>query len=189
LRTRQGQRATNATAGRIPGGDFRSLGLLLWVVTKIAARVIGAPRMHLFTTLALHKRLFWAWFVFGAVVYAGRLPRPDSELVILRVAHLRGCEYELQQHRRLGARRGVPAEVQQKIFSWPAAQGLSPRREALLNATDEFVEKRDISTETWAALSGHLNTRQLIEFCLLAGQYDALATTITALQIPLDFPE
>jgi 4-carboxymuconolactone decarboxylase len=180
--------ALNVTGGRIPDGGFRQLGLINWIVGKIAARVIRAPRMHMVTMLGQHKRLFWAWFVFGAVLYVGRLPRPDTELVILRVAHLRGCEYELQQHRRFGARRGVAPEVQEKIFRWPDSEGLSPRRQALLNATDEFVEKRTVSRDTWEALSRHLSTRQLIEFCMLAGQYDALAATMNALEIPLDYP-
>jgi AhpD family alkylhydroperoxidase len=127
--------------------------------------------------------------VFGAVLYAGKLPRPDTELVILRVAHLRDCEYELQQHRRFGARRGVPPEVQDKIFSWPHSDGLSPRREALLAATDDFVLQRTITPQTWDALTRHLQPRQIIEFCMLAGQYDALAATISALEIPLDYPE
>jgi 4-carboxymuconolactone decarboxylase len=174
---------------RIPDGGFRELGLINWVASKIAARVIGAPKMHMVTTLGRHKRLFWAWFVFGAVVYAGRLPRADTELVILRVAHLRGCEYELQQHRRFGARRGVPPEVQEKIFAWPGSEGLSPRRQALLNATDEFINLRTITRATWDVLSGHLTTRQLIEFCMLAGQYDALSATMSALEIPLDYPD
>jgi alkylhydroperoxidase family enzyme len=180
--------ALGVTDARIPDGGFRRLGPINWVVNKIAAWVIGAPRMHLFGTLGQHKLLFQVWFVFGAVLYAGRLPRPDTELVILRVAHLRNCEYELQQHRRFGARRGVPADVQEQIFAWPQADGLSPRRQALLTATDEFVMQRTISPDTLDVLSGHLNSRQLIEFCLLAGQYDGLAATISALRIPLDYP-
>jgi AhpD family alkylhydroperoxidase len=176
------------TDARIPEGGFRRLGLINWVTTRIAAWVIGAPRMHLFATLGQHKLLFQVWFLFGAIVYAGRLPRPDSELVILRVAHLRGCEYELQQHRRFAARRGVPEDIQAKIFAWPQADGLSPRRQALLTATDEFVLQRTITDETWEVLSCHLNRHQQIEFCLLAAQYDGLAATISALRIPLDFP-
>ena len=85
-------------------------------------------------------------------------------------------------------RRGVAPEVQEKIFAWPDSEGLSPRRQALLNATDEFVGQRTISRDTWDALSRHLSARQLIEFCMLAGQYDALAATISALEIPLDYP-
>jgi AhpD family alkylhydroperoxidase len=180
--------AFDVTDARIPAGGFRKLGPINWVVSKIAAWVIGAPRMYLFATLGQHKLLFQIWFLFGAILYAGRLPRPDTELVILRVAHLRDCEYELQQHRRFGARRGVPEDVQEKIFAWPHAEGLSPRRQALLVATDEFVMKRTISRDTWEVLSRYLNTRQVIEFCLLAAQYDGLAATISALRIPLDYP-
>jgi len=180
--------AFGVTDARIPGGGFRKLGPINWVVNKIAAWVIGAPRMYLFATLGQHKLLFQIWFLFGAILYAGRLPRPDTELVILRVAHLRNCEYELQQHRRFGARRGVPEDVQEKIFAWPHSEGLSPRRQALLTATDEFVLKRTIDRDTWELLSRYLNTRQVIEFCLLAAQYDGLAATISALRIPLDYP-
>jgi len=174
--------------GRIPDGRFRQLGAVNTVINRIAARTIRAPQMHLFTTLGQHKRLFRAWFYFGIVLYANRLPRPDTELVILRVAHLRDCEYELQQHRRFAARRGLAPDVQEKIFGWPDSEGLSSRHQALLNATDEFVMKRTITRDTWEALSRHLSARQLIEFCLLAGQYDALSAVIAALEIPLDFP-
>ncbi len=45
-----------------------------------------------------------------------------------------------------------------------------------------------MSPETWAALSNHLDRRELIEFCTLAGQYDALAATMATLKVPLDFP-
>jgi len=179
----------NDRLGRIPNGGFRELGPINWVVNKIFARAIRAQQIQLFTTLGQHKRLFWAWLIYlGALLLGGRLPRADTELVILRVAHLRGCEYELQQHRPLAKRFGFDAELQEKIFVWPDTSGLSPRRQALLNATDEFVKTRSISRDTWEALSRYVDRRQLIEFCMLAGQYDALAATITALEIPLDFP-
>ena len=46
-----------------------------------------------------------------------------------------------------------------------------------------------MSGATWATLAGHLNNKQLIEFCLLAGQYDTLAATMNTLKLPLDFPD
>jgi AhpD family alkylhydroperoxidase len=174
--------------GRIPDGDFRKLGLVNWLIAKIAARVLRVSQMHLFTTLGQHKRLFLAWLLLRGMLYMGTLPLLDAELVVLRVARLRGCEYELQQHGRFAERRGLDAELQAQIFGWPGSDQLSPRRQALLNATDEFVERRTISHASWEALSQHLHRRQLIEFCMLAGQYDALAAVISSLQIPSDFP-
>lgn len=175
--------------GRIPDGDFRKLGLVNWLIAKLAARVLRVSRMHLFTTLGQHKWLFRAWLLLRGMLYVGTLPLLDAELVVLRVARLRGCEYELQQHGRFAEHRGLDADLQAQIFGWPDSERLSPRRRALLNATDEFVEKRTISAETWEELSRHLYRHQLIEFCMLAGQYDALAAVISSLQIPSDFPE
>ncbi len=53
-----------------------------------------------------------------------KLPVRDAETVILRVGHLRDCEYELQQHRRLARTRGIgPPTCRKKIFEGPDAEG------------------------------------------------------------------
>ncbi len=91
--------------------------------------------MHLFTTLGQRRFLFWAWAVYGARLLRGRLPQVDTELVILRVAHLRNSEYELQHHRWIGRRRGLDDPTQELIFAWPesAHDGtLTDRQRALL---------------------------------------------------------
>ena len=176
---------------RIPStGSLRELGLINWAFCKLAARRARISQAHLFTTLGIHKPLLWTWLPFaGYLLYIGKLSRTDAELVILRVGHLRDCEYELQQHRRLAKMRGISSELQAKIFEGPDAEGLTDRQRALITATDEFVITRSVSPETWAVLSGHLDRSQLIEFCTLAGQYDALAATLATLKIPLDFPD
>ena len=181
--------AETGQLGRIPAGRFRELGLIKWMLTKSAARTVGAPQMHLFATLGQHKRLFLSMMPLSALLLRGRLARADTELVILRVAHLRKSEYELQHHRKMGRRRGLDDQTQATIFAWPdTTGGLTHRQQALLSATDEFINDRSISAEVWQQLSSHLDRRQLIEFCMLAGQYDSLAATMSALDIPLDNP-
>ena len=175
---------------RIPPGGFRELGPVNWLFCKLAARRQHVPQVHLFTTLGLHRPLLFAWLAFGGyLLFAGKLSRMDAELIILRVGHLRDCEYELQQHRRLARSRGVDDALQAKIFEGPDAEGLTDRQRVLITATDEFVITRSMSPETWAALSGIYSKAQLIEFCMLAGQYDALAATMATLKIPLDYPD
>jgi alkylhydroperoxidase family enzyme len=177
-------------SGRVPAGGFRELGPINWVLAKSAARTVRAPKMHLFATLGQHKRLFLSMMPYSALLLRGRLPQVDTELVILRVAHLRDSEYELQHHRWMGRRRGLDDQTQALIFAWPDAtgDGLTDRQQTLLRATDEFILTRSISPELWQQLSDHFDRRQIIEFCLLAGQYDCLAATMSALQIPLDNP-
>jgi alkylhydroperoxidase family enzyme len=168
----------------------RELGVPMALISKLAARAMKVPQVHLFTSLGQHGRLFSAWAPLGAYLLRfGRLPLQDTELVILRVGHLRQCEYELQQHRRIAARRGLGKDVQNLIYQGPSAEGLTDRQRALLTATDELLQSRTISDATWTTLSQHLDRRQLIEFVMLAAQYDALAAFLVTLKVPLDFPD
>lgn len=175
---------------RVPPAGRQELGLLNWVISKVAAKAIRAPEMHLFTTLGRHRLLFLSFLPYsGVLLNWGKLPKADKELVILRVGHLRGSEYELQQHRRLARSRGVDTALQDKIFTGPTAAGLTTRQCVLLVAVDEFVADRDLSDDTFAALADHLTKEQIIEFCALTGHYDAIAAIAATLRVPMDFPE
>ncbi len=175
---------------RIPPGGFAELGPVGWVIAKLGARGIRRPRFSLFNVLGQHRLLFPVWLpLSGYLLYGGKLSRRDAETVILRVGHLRGCEYELQQHRRLARSRGLAEDFQAKIFAGPDADGLTPSERLLITATDEFVVTRGVSSQTWEQLATHYGRAQLIEFCMLAAQYDGLAATIATLQVPLDFDD
>lgn len=175
---------------RIPPGGFKELGPVNWAIARIAARAIRAPEFHLFTTLGQHRTLLLAFLPYsGYLLNRGKLSKPEKELVILRVGHLRNSEYELQQHRRLGRSRGVDSALQARIFTGPTAEGLTGRQRALLTAVDEFVLDRDITDATWATLRTHLTSAQMIEFCALAGNYDAIAAILATLRVPMDFPD
>ena len=105
------------------------------------------------------------------------------------MAHLRKSEYELQQHRRIALTRGVDLDTQTALFAWPAADGLSPRNQALLTAVDELVTTRAMSDESWQRLAAYLDHRQLMEFVMLVAQYDGLAMWLNTLGVPMDYPD
>jgi alkylhydroperoxidase family enzyme len=181
---------TDKAPARIPPGGLRELGPVNWVIAKAGARVIRAPRFNLFNVLGQHRLLFLVWAPYACFLLAfGKLSRKDAEVVILRVGHLRNSEYELQQHRRLARTRGLDKATQAAIFEGPDADGLTDRQRVLITATDEFVMTRGMSSETWAAMSSHYSRKQIIEFCMLASNYDGLAATIATLRVPLDFPD
>lgn len=116
----------------------------------------------------------------------GRLPRADSELVILRVAHRTGCAYEWEHHVRLGRRAGLTAADIERVRLDPGADGWSPRQAALLRATDELHDDRRVGDAVWRELEAHLDERERIELCLLAGHYEMLAMTIHSLGVQPD---
>jgi AhpD family alkylhydroperoxidase len=175
------------TQPRITPGSRRDIGFANWTMISVGAKAARIPALpHLFTTMARHKSLFRAWLFFaGRMMPRGKLPRRDSELVILRTAWRNGCEYELDHHRRLGKSAGLTEDEIERATG-PDLDGWSGRDLALLSACDELHIKRNLYDATWNELRKHLSERDAIEFLLLAGHYGMLATFINTLRIETD---
>ena len=175
-----------STARVAPGGR-REVGLFAWVASRIGGRVAGTAPLNLFLTLGRHRKLFrrWLWFA-GALMPGGKLPRRESELVILRVAHLRSSQYELEHHTRLGRRAGLDSGDLERVAEGSAADGWRPRERALLAAVEMLHASGDLDDATWSELRRHPDEREAIELCMLAGHYEMVATTIAALRIQPD---
>lgn len=172
---------------RIAPGDRSQLGLRNFLVTRVLGVATGGRPPNLFTTLGRHRRLFRRWLRFAAALMpGGRLPRVDSELVILRVAHNCGSEYEWRHHERLGRLAGLSADEISRVRAGPDAPGWSPRQVLLLRAADALHADRDIADDLWSSLSAELSEPDLIELCLLIGHYEMLAMTLNALRVEPD---
>jgi AhpD family alkylhydroperoxidase len=177
------------TAPRLRPGTARETGLLPQLVARALGRRFGLRPLGLFLVLGRHRPLFRAWLHFSSRLLRGAvLSRREVELVILRVAVLRGCEYELHHHLRLGRRAGLGDRELADVRTGSTAPAWPARDRALLAAVEELHRDRDLADETWARLRTHYPDEATIELCLLAGHYELLATTITALRIPLDEP-
>ncbi|MFG1998119.1 carboxymuconolactone decarboxylase family protein [Spirillospora sp. NPDC048911] len=176
-------------AARISPGGLREVGFANWTAAQIAGLVGGTTPPNLFLTLGRHRRLFRAWGRFGGrLMPRGILPRRETELVILRVAHLRDCAYEYEHHVRLGRRAGVDSGDVARIAEGPAAFGWTARERAVLTAVDHMHAHGDLDDPAWAGLRRHLSPRECIELCMLAAHYEMLATVITSLRIQPDPP-
>ncbi len=177
------------SAPRVAPGNVREAGLLVSGFARLAGRVTGTEPPAVFLTLGRHRRLFWGWLLFaGSLMPGGRLPRRETELVILRVATLSGNEYELTQHRRLGRRAGLSADEVDRVADGPEANEWGPRDRLLLRVTDELHREQDLSDATWSDLRAQLDERECIELVMLVGHYTMLATTLTTLRVQPDRP-
>lgn len=185
--TGAGQAGATGTAPRIGPGGRRDVGLVTWALSHGAGRAQGTGPPHLFLTLGRHRRLFRGWLRFAArLMPLGTLPRRETELVILRVAHLRRCAYEWEHHRHLARRAGVTAADVERVEAGPAADGWTERERAVLTAVDALHADGDLDDDTWADLRRHLDERAAIELVLLVGHYEMLATAIGTLRIQPD---
>lgn len=158
-----------------------------WLVNRVGARVTGSRDVHLFSTLGHARRLFPAWLAYsGMMMPFGVLDRRTTELVILRVAHLRGSAYERAHHERIGLRVGLDDDEVARTTEDPAAAGWSDERRDILRAVDELVQTQDLTDSTWNALAAHLDSSELVGLVQLVAQYDGLATTLHVLRVQPD---
>lgn len=146
-------------------------------VLKAQAQADGAQAV--FAVLANHPYLLDKWLRFaGGLLVRGKLERRHAELLILRTAHNCDCAYEWGHHVAIG--RGIGMTEQ----DFAAVRGSSPDshipelERTLLTAADELHTDRRIGDGTWNALSARLTTQQLLEVCMLVGQYEMLAMVI-----------
>jgi alkylhydroperoxidase family enzyme len=178
------------TAGpRIPPGSQREIGLINMTIARLLGLSTGGPPPKLFTTLARHRRLYRKWLRFAAALMpGGRLPRADSEVLILRTAHNCGCEYEWRHHERLGLEAGLSTEQITALGENPISSWLRAEQRLLAEAADQLHAERRISDEVWQKLRSAYDDAQLIEICMLVGHYEMLAMAINTLEIHPDRP-
>jgi AhpD family alkylhydroperoxidase len=176
-------------AARIEPGSLRQVGVPAWLFARAAGRALGTQPPAVFLTIGRNKRLFWGWMDFAArLMPGGRLPRRETELVILRVATLAGCDYEFQHHAKLGRRAGLDDDDLARVVAGPDAPGWSPREATLLRTVDLLHHDRDLEDAAWAALREHLDERTALELLFLAGHYEMLATALVTLRVQPDRP-
>jgi alkylhydroperoxidase family enzyme len=165
-------------------GELRPLAR---IVAAVAGRITGTGPTNIFTTLGQDPRLFRVWLRYSAQLMPfGRLPRRDTELVILRVAWQCSCAYEWHQHVPLGLRAGLTPDEVAGVAARSPGQGFTVRQQALLAAGDDLLAQRALSDSTWSAVRAVLSTREIIELCLLIGNYQGLAATIGGLGIQIE---
>jgi alkylhydroperoxidase family enzyme len=148
--------------------------------------------LNIFATLARHPRLLKRWSAFGGtLLYGGTLPERARELLILRTGYLCRAHYEWGQHVAIGRAAGLSDEEIARVAEGPTAGGWSSEDADLLRAADELHTDSRIGDATWAALAGRWDEQQLIEVCMVVGQYHLVAFTLGSLGVEpesADFP-
>jgi 4-carboxymuconolactone decarboxylase len=153
---------------------------------ELLERLGPAAGMNIFTTLARHPRLFKRWTAFGGVLLTGELPARDRELLILRTAHRCAADYEWAHHLDIARRAGLDDAEIERVVSGPEDPAWSKGDAALLRAADELHDEQRIADTTWEALAARYDERQLIEVCMVVGQYHLVAFVLRSLGIELE---
>lgn len=152
------------------------------------ARLITRGRSYeIFRVVSVNRRLLRPFLAFNMrLMPFGKLPRRQTELVILRVAAICESQYEWCQHVSIGRRAGLTDAEIELVMSDPASDTFSHEDRVLLAATDELLDNREITDLTWNDLREFLDPARVFELCMLVGNYAMLAGTLNTFGVPLE---
>ena len=147
------------------------------------ARAGDAPAANIFATLVRSPGLFRRWLPFGGKLLNGKLPPRERELLILRTGWNCNSEYEWSQHVVIGLQSGLTSDEIDRVVRGPDDEGWDDTEATLLRAADELHADQCISDDTWAALAARWDEQQLIEVCMVVGQYHLVAFALNSLGV------
>jgi 4-carboxymuconolactone decarboxylase len=147
-----------------------------FVLSRYRDRAGGARGMHGLGVILRYPTLAKAFLTFNNhVATASTLSKRIRELLILRISWLRRSEYEFVQHVVLGRNAGLSEAELERVQVGPDAPGWDPIDSDLVRAVDELHADARIQDATWARLSAHFSTEQLMDLVFAVGCYDILA--------------
>jgi len=122
----------------------------------------------------------------AAVLYCSKLPAALRELVILRVGHLCGSSYEVEQHRKISRAIGLS---QDKIDA--TARDVDPslydgREILVLRMTEQVVRKVKADDALFADTLGELGQELTMELLVIIGLYVLLAQVLENAEVAIE---
>jgi AhpD family alkylhydroperoxidase len=131
---------------------------------------------NLLGTLARAPELTKTFLAFnGHLLYGTSLSTRQRELLVLRVAYLRRCDYEWAQHSILATEAGLTAQELDRVVAGPEAPEWTPVERALLSSVDELLAGASVGDDTWSVLAAEFDEQQLMDLVFTVGTYDMVA--------------
>lgn len=137
--------------------------------------------MHWF---ANHPDLARDWLRFNQRLSGGVLDAKLREIVILRVAHCHGSQYEWGQHLLIGKSVGLGAEHFAAVTRGAEEGPWTEHERLALRATDALLDQHDIDDGLWEELSRAFERKELMELLFLVGSYTLLAWVLNTVRMP-----
>ena len=142
---------------------------------------------NIMRTMAQHPDLMRRWMVFANhILGKSTLPVRERELLILRIGYLCQSGYEWGQHVLIARQASMTDDDIRACQTGSATPGLSDLDRLLFQATEELHEDAHVSDATWAGLSQHLNTQQLMDVVFTVGQYNLVSMALNSFGVQPD---
>jgi 4-carboxymuconolactone decarboxylase len=135
-------------------------------------------------TFVNHPELTKEFLKFNVyLLFNSTLPPRLRELAILRVAHRTDSQYEWVQHVKLGMREGLTEE---EIAGVQRGEATDAFDRTVLAATDELLDKYNLSDTMWSALGERFDKRQRMDFVFTVGCYVTVSMALKTFGVELE---
>jgi alkylhydroperoxidase family enzyme len=121
----------------------------------------------------------------GLSFRAGSLEPKIRELVILRMATLRGSSYELMHHLPAAKTAGL-SEMEISAITSSHSSGLDQKHSIMIQLVDDCSQLGKVSDSTFEKAAEFFSVGQIAEATLLAGVYGMLACFLKTMGVELD---
>ena len=140
-----------------------------------------------YRTFARHPQLYPPRQQLSEYIRLGStLTARTREMLILRIGWLCRSDYEWSNHEPAGRRAGMTDEEIRGIISGPDAPVWDRLDAAIVRAADELHHDDTITDATWAALSRHYNTRQLMDVVITTAGYRMVSMALNSFGVQLE---
>jgi alkylhydroperoxidase family enzyme len=157
------------------------------LVTGLAKRASKGRTFQFMRVLSINPRLFRPYLSWNTrMMPRGKLPRQQTEAVIIHTAWVCGSVYEWTQHKAVGRGAGLTKAQVEAAGPEPTSGLFDDQTRTLLAAIPELLEGHMLSDESYDSLRAFLSPALILEFIMLVGTYAALAGALNTFGVPLE---
>lgn len=144
----------------------------------------GAPPLLLFRTVARNPRVLQRMLA-GGLLDRGSISLRARELMILRTCARCGAEYEWGVHiAGFGEKaQWTPDQISSSVHGSASDSCWDAEDQLVLQLADQLHDTNQVDDTTWARLSAHFKSEQLVELIMLAGLYHAVSFMVNACRV------
>jgi alkylhydroperoxidase family enzyme len=142
---------------------------------------INLTRMLLHCPVVLVK----SFLDLGLSFRTGNLEPKLRELIILRMATLRGSSYELMHHLPAAKTAGL-SEMEISAITSDQLSALDEKQSVMIQLVDDCSQLGKVSDPTFEEAAKLFSVAQIAEATLLAGLYEMLACFLKTMSVELD---
>ncbi|HUA10677.1 MAG TPA: carboxymuconolactone decarboxylase family protein [Solirubrobacteraceae bacterium] len=146
----------------------------------------AVPPLNVFRMLAGTRWGLKPFLQLGRAVLTSALDARRREIVVLRVAHATGAEYERHQHERLARASGVNDAEITAIAADATVVALDEEANFLCRVADEISRDVRLSDEALQELVERYGAREAAEVILLVSYYNMVSRVLESTRVPLE---